>query len=425
LSGRYAVPSEDTKDENRNAIQDGIAPRGFKALVGKGHPEFSTFRQQDALEYLQYLLQFIEREDKRKKTDNTDLPSLFTLEFEERIQCGQSKSVRYTKRRDNVLSLPIPTEKASNLKEVGEYKEKIEKMSDDEKRKEPAVRAKVSFDDCMDSLVETEIVDDFFSSAINAKTSAEKTTRISKFPKYLIVQMRRFYVDKDWSVKKLDALVDVPEKIELEKYRAHGLQPGETELPESSNAAAPEFQANENMSAQLMSLGFSKNAATRALFHTKNSSIEEATEWMFTHMEDADFNEPLNLSKKEEGPVVDEENVAMLMSMGFDRSQAVKALKATSNNIERATEWIFSHMEEDDVPAAAVEAPQSNETVQDGPAKYELRSIISHMGTSTASGHYVAHIKKNGSWALFNDNKVGESSDPPRDLGYIYLFQRV
>lgn len=33
-----------------------IEPRMFKALVGKGHPEFSSGRQQDAQEYLDYLL---------------------------------------------------------------------------------------------------------------------------------------------------------------------------------------------------------------------------------------------------------------------------------------------------------------------------------------------------------------------------------
>ena len=39
------------------------------------------------------------------------------------------------------------------------------------------------------------------------------------------------------------------------------------------------------------------------------------------------------------------------MSMGFTRVQAVKALKATSNNIERAMDWIFSHASELDSAA--------------------------------------------------------------------------
>lgn len=36
----------------------------------------------------------------------------------------------------------------------------------------------------------------------------------------------------------------------------------------------------------------------------------------------------------------------MIMGMGFTREQAIKALKATDNNIERAADWIFSHADE-------------------------------------------------------------------------------
>jgi len=32
----------------------------FKMLVGKGHPEFSTERQQDATEYLRHLFSFMQ-----------------------------------------------------------------------------------------------------------------------------------------------------------------------------------------------------------------------------------------------------------------------------------------------------------------------------------------------------------------------------
>lgn len=36
--------------------------------------------------------------------------------------------------------------------------------------------------------------------------------------------------------------------------------------------------------------------------------------------------------------------------------------------------------------------------VVDGPGRYELLAMISHMGSNTACGHYVAHIKKDGRW---------------------------
>ena len=58
-------------------------------------------------------------------------------------------------------------------------------------------------------------------------------------------------------------------------------------------------------------------------------------------------------------------------------------------------------------------------------AEYELLGFVSHMGTSTMCGHYVCHIKKEGRWVIFNDSKVAVSEQPPRELGYLYLFRRA
>ena len=62
--------------------------------------------------------------------------------------------------------------------------------------------------------------------------------------------------------------------------------------------------------------------------------------------------------------------------------------------------------------------------VDDGPGQYRLEGFISHMGSNTACGHYVCHIRKQGHWVLFNDDKVALSEHPPKDLGYLYLFRR-
>jgi uncharacterized UBP type Zn finger protein len=56
---------------------------------------------------------------------------------------------------------------------------------------------------------------------------------------------------------------------------------------------------------------------------------------------------------------------------------------------------------------------------------YRLTGIVSHIGTSTHCGHYVAHILKDGRWVIFNDNKVGASINPPKDMGYLYFFERL
>jgi uncharacterized UBP type Zn finger protein len=33
-------------------------------------------------------------------------------------------------------------------------------------------------------------------------------------------------------------------------------------------------------------------------------------------------------------------------------------------------------------------------------------AVISHMGKNTDHGHYICHVRKNGHWVLFNDEKV-------------------
>jgi len=106
------------------------------------------------------------------------------------------------------------------------------------------------------------------------------------------------------------------------------------------------------------------------------------------------------------------------------------ALKATGGNVERAADWIFSHMDELDAPEAPeatsseVAAPVASETLSDGTGRYRLVAFVSHMGTSTSSGHYVAHIRKQGRWVLYNDTKVALSEDPPKDMGYLYVYAR-
>lgn len=58
-------------------------------------------------------------------------------------------------------------------------------------------------------------------------------------------------------------------------------------------------------------------------------------------------------------------------------------------------------------------------------AGYKLMAFVSHMGTSTHCGHYVAHVLKDGRWVIFNDSKVAASVDLPKDMGYLYFFQRI
>uniref|UniRef100_A0A7N8X2F6 Ubiquitin carboxyl-terminal hydrolase n=1 Tax=Mastacembelus armatus TaxID=205130 RepID=A0A7N8X2F6_9TELE len=443
------APSDPTQDFKTQAPfvlylqgdQIGIAPRMFKALVGRGHPEFSTNRQQDAQEFLLHFINMVERNCRSGPNPS----EAFRFLVEERIVCQQSQKAKYTQRVDYIVQLPVPMDQATNTEELQE----AERRREEGDSSAPTVRAQIPFTACMAALSEPEILTDFWSSAVQAKTTATKTTRFASFPDHLVIQIKKFTFGLDWVPKKLDVSIDVPDTLDLSALRATGQQPGEELLPE---VAPPNSTFLLNMLlapvlddstvSQLCEMGFPPEACRKAVYYTGNTGIDAAMNWIMSHMDDPDFSAPLVLPGCSSGPgttpteSLSEEHLATIVSMGFSRDQATKALRATSNVLDRAVDWIFSHLddlESMDVSEGGRSAAESEggrdpppgPRVRDGPGKYELFAFISHMGTSTMCGHYVCHIKKDQQWVIFNDQKVCASEKPPKDLGYLYFYRRV
>ncbi|GBG74219.1 hypothetical protein CBR_g17932 [Chara braunii] len=286
LSGKYSVPSveasskEAAEGESVMQAQEGIPPRMFKTLIGTGHPEFSSGRQQDALEFFQHLLDVVERTDSGRSVDPS---KCFRFLVEERIQCAASANVKYNYRADNVLSLGIPLDAAVNKEEVEEYNRKqAEKAAAGEKMDGAAVRPRVPLSACLEAFSAEEEVADFYSSSIGGKTTAIKRTRLRTFPDCLVLHMKKFVHDVGWVAKKLDVFIDVPDEIDLSHLRGKGLQPGEQELPDtpdvdtpirSSSGGGPSVEnstvpVDEESLGMLTAIGCSKEVARRALQET-------------------------------------------------------------------------------------------------------------------------------------------------------------
>uniref|UniRef100_A0A8C7Z969 Ubiquitin carboxyl-terminal hydrolase n=1 Tax=Oryzias sinensis TaxID=183150 RepID=A0A8C7Z969_9TELE len=453
LSGDYSKPALDLGDENGasepRGDQIGIAPRMFKALVGRGHPEFSTNRQQDAQEFLLHFINMVERNCR----SGSNPSEAFRFLVEDRIVCQQSQKAKYTQRVEYIVQLPVPMDQATNTEELQEAEQRREEGDSSA----PTVRAQIPFTACMAALSEPEILTDFWSSAVQAKTAATKMTRFASFPDHLVIQIKKFTFGLDWVPKKLDVSIDVPDTLDLSALRATGQQPGEELLPEVAPPPlmTPDVEVkalplhplsapvlDDSTVSQLCEMGFPLEACRKAVYYTGNTGIDSAMNWIMGHMDDSDFSAPLVLPGGSSGPgstpteSLSEEHLATIVSMGFSRDQATKALRATSNVLDRAVDWIFSHL--DDLESmdvseggrSAVESeggrdPPPGPRVRDGPGKYELFAFISHMGTSTMCGHYVCHIKKDQQWVIFNDQKVCASEKPPKDLGYLYFYRRV
>lgn len=54
------MPPPEVIEGKKKFWHHGIRPNTFKLLIGKGHPEFATKRQQDAQEFFLYLVSLIE-----------------------------------------------------------------------------------------------------------------------------------------------------------------------------------------------------------------------------------------------------------------------------------------------------------------------------------------------------------------------------
>ncbi|NIG58528.1 Ubiquitin carboxyl-terminal hydrolase 5 [Pontoporia blainvillei] len=418
LSGEYSKPAAESGDgeqvPEQKEVQDGIAPRMFKALIGKGHPEFSTNRQQDAQEFFLHLINMVERNCRSSENPN----EVFRFLVEEKIKCLATEKVKYTQRVDYIMQLPVPMDAALNKEELLEYEEK-KRQAEEEKLPLPElVRAQVPFSSCLEAYGAPEQVDDFWSTALQAKSVAVKTTRFASFPDYLVIQIKKFTFGLDWVPKKLDVSIEMPEELDISQLRGTGLQPGEEELPDiapplvtpDEPKAAP--MLDESVIIQLVEMGFPMDACRKAVYYTGNSGAEAAMNWVMSHMDDPDFANPLILpgssgpgSTSAAADPPPEDCVTTIVSMGFSRDQALKALRATvwvppdeggtcgkkrNNSLERAVDWIFSHIDDLDAEAAMdtsegrsaadsiSESIPVGPKVRDGPGKPMLCNKRSH-----------------------------------------------
>jgi len=412
LTEKYSKPEEGAEGAC-------VTPQMFKFLVGKGHAEFSTGNQQDAQEYLTHLFSKMERAERTQKDGDLPVTKLFEFTCEERLLCMQSNKVKYTEGpKEKLLSVTIPLDAAVNAAEVQSYEERAGKRqkSDGAKDEETPIKPQIPFEAVVESYGQEQSIPDYMSPATNQKGVALKRTRFKTFPKYLFIHLKKYVMGEDWLPKKLDVLVKAPESLDLEGMRSTGPQPGEEMLPQDAPAAAAAGPvADESMVAQLMAMGFGENGCRRACLATNNSGTEDAMEWVFLHMQDANFNDPVEALAAAPGggsgsdsAGVSAESVEMLIGMGFKKAHAEKALRECGGDIERAADWLFSRidsldaMDVDEAPAGQGGGASVDAVAPNYKAQYKLKGFISHVGRSTACGHYVCHIKKDGIYASLN-----------------------
>ncbi|KAI9818304.1 MAG: hypothetical protein M1832_004422 [Thelocarpon impressellum] len=428
LSGRYSRPDTDVVVSEGVAEvphQKGLAPAMLKHLIGRGHEEFSTMRQQDAFELLQHMFKLITRSQQHAAL--SDPVKAFSFVLEQRLQCLRCKRVRYRSDEQDNISVPVPVRRMP-AKDAADEKDEFES---------------VHLKECFDIYTGDEIVE-LTCPACGSKDGFSKRSLFKTFPDVLAVNARRFEL-VNWVPTKLNVPVVVgDDAFELDAYKSTGLRPGEETLPEDADVSgAPKFVPDAAACALMESMGFPRVRCEKALHATGNRDAEAAMTWLFAHMEDADIDTPVDLggSSAGGGATADPEKIEMLGSMGFGPAQCRKALKETAGDMERAVEWLFSHPDDQGESEAGGEttgAQVSKEVPGSGrlPARFQLHSIVCHKGGSIHAGHYVAFIRKavdgggdggGDEWVLFNDEKVVKAADVDelKKFAYVYFFRRL
>jgi ubiquitin carboxyl-terminal hydrolase 5/13 len=445
-SGAYAVPEEELEKEGPTNPKYRVAPRMFKHLIGKDHVDFRTGQQQDAEQFLQYMLEQVDRAEAKLDRNLSPSSHVFSFQTEDRIVCSADQKIKYKDSAPEIIwSLALPMEKAVVLPEPEEPEQKKQKQEDgEEENKVPTL----TFQQCLDSWAEETALDDYrWPHLHNSVQPGSTKTRFKSFPRYLWVQIRRYKIGPDWQPVKIEVNLDIPETLDLSDYKTSGPQDGEDLAIDepvggpgaSSGTAQPEI--SEMALSQLMDMGFGMDGCKRALIAVGGSDTEAAMNWIFEHNMDPDFNDPIPepgtaAPAAASGVGVDDAVVSSLVeSLGcFTFDQVRAALKETKGAADRAADWLFSHM--DDLDGAIANLQSSGEVgdgpsngpkvpLEDGDGKYTMVGMISHIGKNTGSGHYVAHIKKDGKWVIFNDEKVALSEHPPIQHAYLYCFQRT
>lgn len=357
------IPSDSSDVEKiAHASLAGIRPHLFRSLVGRGHPEFSTRRQQDAEEFLRYFLERL----------GADAARDFRFRVQDRLEDVASGRCRYSTKTELVLTVPLPAELIENREAVEEWKQRAAaaKAAGEKLPVEDFVRPLVSLHRCLERLAAPGFIEGYRSPVTGEAAGAKRSSGLLSFPDLLFLHLSRFGFNAEGEVEKSQASVQIRDEVDLSVLKVPaGLQPGEVELTEAD--------------------GGGKAAASG-------------------------------------GP--SEELLMLLSTMGFSREQVVMASAKVPQppQPDAVAEWLFMNPDAvPDPPKPAVNGAAETLPVTDGPPKYRLRGFLSHTGSSTASGHYIAYVRRGEEWFLMNDEAVSKSRKPPKDLAYLLLLQRI
>eukprot|EP00697_Spironema_sp_BW2_P016859 gnl/Spiro4/8347_TR4386_c0_g1_i1.p1 gnl/Spiro4/8347_TR4386_c0_g1~~gnl/Spiro4/8347_TR4386_c0_g1_i1.p1 ORF type:complete len:768 (-),score=186.71 gnl/Spiro4/8347_TR4386_c0_g1_i1:55-2358(-) len=405
-SGKYSRPPRSVGTAEPLQGQEGVSPRMFRAIVGRNHDDFSTFQQQDCLQYFEHLLSMItqfERPNGRRPAD------LFAFRVQQRLQCTGCSRVRYSSVTQSSLLLPLLDESQT-------------------------------LESCLRAFASDECVELACPQCNSRSATFLKHFRLETTPGMLVLCINRFrQVGTNYVFTKNETQLRVPDVLDVSDLLAPASPaPGEQLLPTEAVPPGPVADPAVVREMQEM-LGFPELHCRKAALAC-NNQMQQAVEWLLERAGDPDLDAPLPAPASKTGASFSPEVVAAVVDMGFSPEQAKLALSECDGSGDRAVLWLFSHVDELDslVAAASSSGPAPMDTIlsttsapspaprQQTRPTFRLRSFITHKGTSIHCGHYIAHVRQpNGQWIRFDDNRVVVDPNPPVGGAYMFFYESV
>ena len=424
-------------------IFNGVTPRDLKRVLANGRADFLSGDQQDAQEFMAHVLALArakvhagapnrsvggksEREEvgPGAVTSSDGVPFSVDptrstcIEMVVRKECLACQRVAYARNIEEAVRLANPVD-PSELPPA---------PLPGSNEPEPP-RPKVTLNEVIERFVSPSVVEGARCEDCHAADGFLTTNRLANLPEVLILDVNRQYFDMtSLSTKKMNVLVTPPEEVDLAFLKGpNSPQPGEMTLSSHTSGL--------KLTSEVTFADAPAKPAAAAVAAAPKAVV-----------------------------AVDEMSLVQLISMGIEQPTAEWALRQTNNNVEAAVDMVFSGAapsvdellaaqqqsttnttQPNAAPSAAISVPIQTSDVSGNPAsvRYRLEAIISHVGSSAQTGHYVCHIRKpqtlviseafaGGSadedkycWISFNDEKVGVSVKPPFEQASTYVYRRL
>ena len=354
LSGAYSRDAKQKETPERGIVPNGVEPHTFKACIASLNHEYASGRQQDAHEFLLFLLQQVEA------IAGLDPQPEKAFEFEMRqaiiAQTPDRPRAKFMYTPETVLSIGVAGETPLNKAEVEAFEKR--KASGEKIPDEETVRPRYALESLISHITQPQELKGLKFGG--QEVVANSVTSITTFPDVLTLHVKKFGLKPDWSPYKMDIEIEVPDQLDVEAI----FSDNEVLRDVSAMSFLPEPVVEQSSLDSLIGMGFPREHCIKALYNTASSgrrNLEVAINWLMEHSADADIDSPLpepvqivhgrqnsvsNGAKRLRLASVSDDLIEQVVAMGFTPSQAKNALVKNNGSVERAIEYIFSNPDE-------------------------------------------------------------------------------